>query len=177
MTGLTEAVVRNLFKLMAYKDEYEVARLYTSGDFEAKLAKQFEGDYKLHFNLAPPLISRRDSETGELQKRQFGPWMLSVFRLLAKFRRLRGSRLDIFGWTAERRRERRLISDYGETLEELIGALDGDNHATAVRIAEVPAAIRGYGHVKERNVRDAVTIMAELKEAFRRPDMRATAAE
>ncbi len=111
-TGLAEAVAKNLFKLMAYKDEYEVARLYTDGTFLRRLHRQFEGDFTLEFHLAPPLFAKRDPVTGELQKRGYGPWMLSAFRVLAGLKRLRGTRLDIFGRTAERRMERQLIADY-----------------------------------------------------------------
>src|SRR5690606_11508699 len=103
MSGLAEAVARNLFKLMAYKDEYEVARLYASGEFRRKLEQQFAGDYKLSFHLAPPLFARRDPQTGELQKREYGPWVFAAFKLLAKLKGLRGGRFDVFGWTEERR--------------------------------------------------------------------------
>ncbi|HYM01363.1 MAG TPA: indolepyruvate ferredoxin oxidoreductase family protein, partial [Stellaceae bacterium] len=112
MRGFAEAVARNLFKLMAYKDEYEVARLYTNGEFRKSLYQQFEGDFTLEFHLAPPLLAPRDPNTGELQKRRYGPWVFRAFALLAKMRRLRGTALDIFGRTEERRTERRLIVEY-----------------------------------------------------------------
>ncbi len=116
--GLAEAVAKSLYKLMTYKDEYEVARLYTDGEFLKRLGTQFEGDYKLTFHLAPPLFADRDPATGQLKKREYGAWMMPMFRLLASLRRLRGTRLDIFGYTAERRRERRLIGEYEATVRD-----------------------------------------------------------
>ena len=177
MSGLAEATARNLFKLMAYKDEYEVARLYTSGDFETKLRRQFEGALKLKFHLAPPLLARRHPETGHLVKREFGPWIFSAFKLLARFKGLRGTAFDIFGRSAERRQERRLIEDYLETLAALAAGLDADNHALAVEIAKLPEEIRGFGHVKERNTVRVKAREAELLTAWRHPSPRASAAE
>jgi indolepyruvate ferredoxin oxidoreductase len=177
LTGLAEAVARNLFKLMAYKDEYEVARLYTDGSFLHKLQQQFEGDFTLEFNLAPPLLASRDPATGELQKRAFGPWMFPAFKLLAKLRGLRGTAFDIFGRTEERRMERRLIVEYETLLDELAAALSPDNHALAVELARLPEQIRGYGHIKERNVKKTKEREASLIAAFRRPASVATAAE
>ena len=162
---------------MAYKDEYEVARLYTDGSFLAKLDRQFEGNYKLGFHLAPPLIARRDPATGLLQKRQYGAWMFGAFRLLARFRRLRGTRWDIFGYSAERRTERALIEQYAETLGELIARLDQENHALACRIAELPDEIRGFGHVKERNIATVRTRQQRLLANFRAPASAVSAAE
>jgi len=176
-SGLAEAAARNLFKLMAYKDEYEVARLYTSGDFARKLNRQFEGDLKLKFHLAPPLLARRHPETGQLIKREFGAWVLPVFRLLARFKGLRGTAFDIFGRTAERRRERQLIAEYEATLDALIADLDTENHQLAVEIARLPAEIRGFGHVKERNITRIKAREAELISAWRTPSPRASAAE
>ncbi|MEE3626632.1 indolepyruvate ferredoxin oxidoreductase family protein [Nitrospirillum sp. BR 11752] len=147
---LTEAVARTLFKLMAYKDEYEVARLYTQTGFLDQVRQQFQGDYKLVFHLAPPTASHTDPATGEVRKRAFGPWMLTAFRGLARLKGLRGTALDIFGRTAERRMERQLIVDFRATVEELLAGLAEDNHALAVEIAELPQKIRGYGHVKEK---------------------------
>ena len=167
--GLTEAVAANFFKLMAYKDEYEVARLFTDGRFMAKLKRQFAGDYKLQFNLAPPLTTARDPNTGHLQKRAFGPWMFGVFRLLARLRRLRGTRFDPFGYTVERRAERALIADYEALTAEIIGRLDPDNHALALALASIPEQIRGFGHVKERNLKAAKAREAELLGRFRSP--------
>ena len=118
MTGLTEAVARSLHKLMAYKDEYEVARLYTDGTFLGQLRQQFEGDYRLEFHLAPPLLADRDPATGHLKKRAYGPWMLKAFALLARLKGLRGTVLDPFGRSADRRRERALIGQYERVVEE-----------------------------------------------------------
>jgi indolepyruvate ferredoxin oxidoreductase len=168
-TGLAEAVARSLHKLMAYKDEYEVARLYTDGDFEKKLRTQFEGDFKLKFNLAPPLLADRDPVTGELKKGEYGPWVFSMFRALAKLKGLRGTAFDIFGYTEERRTERRLIGEYMETLSEIVGKLDQSNHALAVQIAGLPETIRGFGHVKEKNLHKAKEREANLLALFRSP--------
>ncbi|MCY4450909.1 MAG: indolepyruvate ferredoxin oxidoreductase family protein [Immundisolibacterales bacterium] len=165
--GLAEAVARNLFRLMSYKDEYEVARLYTSGEFEAGLRRQFEGDFRLRFPLAPPLIARRDPETGELRKREFGPWMFRAFRALAKMRRLRGTAFDLFGRTEERRMERRLIAEYEETVGEILDRLAPANHEAAVTLASVPETIKGFGHVKLRSVETARARRERLGAQFR----------
>ena len=170
MTGLSEAVARYYFKLLAYKDEYEVARLYADPAFMQKIKSQFEGDYKLHFHLAPPLLAKRDPGTGELRKAEYGTWVFTAFKLLAKLRGLRGTAFDIFGYTQERRMERRLIGEYEATIEELIGKLSSDNHALAVKIASIPEEIRGYGHVKERNLGIAKAKQADLMMAFRSPE-------
>jgi indolepyruvate ferredoxin oxidoreductase len=179
-TGLAEAVARNLFKLMAYKDEYEVARLHADPAFEQKLRAQFDGDFKLQFHLAPPLLAERDPVTGELKKRRYGAWMLTAFRLLARMKRLRGTAFDVFGRTEERRTERRLIGEYEATMRGLLPTLGAANYATAVAIARIPEQIRGFGHVKDRNLAAAKTREAELLVAFRRPAAElapATAAE
>ena len=175
--GLGEAVARSLFKLMAYKDEYEVARLYTGTGFLDRLRSQFEGDYRLEFHLAPPTLAKRDPQTGHLRKRAFGPWVLRGFGVLARLRFLRGTPLDPFGRTPERRTERRLIEEYRQTVDELLRGLDHDNHGLAVEIARIPGQIRGYGHVKERHLAEAKRREAELLAAFREPAPRATAAE
>jgi indolepyruvate ferredoxin oxidoreductase len=174
-TGLAEAAARNLFTLMAYKDEYEVARLYTDGEFRKQLERQFDGDYRLEVQLAPPLLAARDPATGEPRKRAFGPWVFSLFKVLASLRRLRGTPLDVFGYTAERREERRLIVEYEATLRELAGSLNTGNHALAVEIASVPAKIRGFGHIKKRNAESAKACEAELLKLLRRKDMPAIA--
>jgi indolepyruvate ferredoxin oxidoreductase len=174
-TTLSEAVARYAFKLMAYKDEYEVARLYTSGDFEKRIRDTFDGDYKIHFHLAPPTFSRRDSE-GKLRKHEFGPWMFRAFKLLAKFKSLRGGALDVFGYTAERKMERKLIEDYAVTVDELLARLDRDNHALAVEIASIPEQIRGYGHIKEANFAKAKKRWDELMAAWRNPSAARAAA-
>jgi indolepyruvate ferredoxin oxidoreductase len=148
---LGDAVARNLFKLMAYKDEYEVARLHSDPSFHARLASQFEGDFKLKVHLAPPLIAKKN-ERGELIKQPFGPFMFTVFRVLARFKGLRGGALDIFGRTEERRTERALIAEYRADIETLLGGLNQFNHAVAVDLARLPEQIKGFGHVKERNL-------------------------
>jgi indolepyruvate ferredoxin oxidoreductase len=164
---LTEAVARYYFKLLAIKDEYEVARLYSDGDFARRVAAQFEGDYKLVFHLAPPLTAEKDATTGEAKKRAYGPWMMRAFRVLAKMKRLRGTALDIFGRTAERQLERQLITDYEALIGEILPQLDAHNHAIAVELASIPEHIRGYGHVKERHLKAAKAKEAELVAKYR----------
>ena len=165
-TKLSEAVARYLFKLMAYKDEYEVARLHTDPAFAAKIAAQFEGGYKLSYHLAPPLLAKRDAQ-GHLIKQPFGPWMFTAFRLLAKLKGLRGTALDIFGRTAERRGERALIAEYRGCIEELLSTLDAARLAQAVEIARIPEEIRGYGHVKEKHLAAARGKWQALMAAWR----------
>jgi indolepyruvate ferredoxin oxidoreductase len=150
-TLLTESVARSLFKLMAYKDEYEVARLHAETGFQEKVSALFEGDFKINFHLAPPAIARRN-EKGELQKMKFGPAMLTGFRLLAKLRGLRGTPFDFFGRTEERKTERALIRQYRESMDSVLATLGEGNHALAVEIARIPEQIKGFGHVKERNL-------------------------
>jgi indolepyruvate ferredoxin oxidoreductase len=166
---LTTAVARYAFKLMAYKDEYEVARLYTDGSFHKALAAQFGAWNRLEFHLAPPGLAERDPASGHLKKRSFGPWMMTAFRLLAKLRFLRGTAFDPFGRTAERRMERRLVEDYAALLRELTGKLTAENHALAVELASIPEQIRGFGHVKEAHLQRAKTREAELLARFRAP--------
>ncbi|MGV7211164.1 indolepyruvate ferredoxin oxidoreductase family protein [Oxalobacteraceae bacterium A2-2] len=148
---LSMAVARGAFKLMAYKDEYEVARLYTDGRFMEQLKQQFESDFKLKFNLAPPLWAKRDAQ-GHLVKAEFGSWMFSAFKLLAKLKGLRGGAFDLFGYTAERRMERTLIAEYRALVRQLADGLTPENHAIAVELAALPEKVRGYGHVKEQAV-------------------------
>jgi indolepyruvate ferredoxin oxidoreductase len=167
-TALAEAVARNLFKLMAYKDEYEVARLHADSGFQEQIAAQFEGDYKVHYHLAPPLTAKR-SEKGELQKSKFGPGMLRVFKVLSRLKGLRGTPLDIFGRTQERRGERALIGQYRTGLEEVIAAVDPSNHALALEIARVPEQIKGFGHVKARNLAAAQVQWELLLRHWREP--------
>ena len=154
-TRVTEAVARYYFKLLAYKDEYEVARLHSDLAFRAKIASQFEGDYKLNFYMAPPIISKPDPVSGKVVKKRFGPWMMTAFSLLAKMKPLRGTVFDIFGYTAERRTERKLIEEYEATVEEILSRLSSDNQALAVQLASIPDDIRGYGHIKEGNLKVA----------------------
>ncbi|NQW93314.1 MAG: indolepyruvate ferredoxin oxidoreductase family protein [Polaromonas sp.] len=153
-TLLTQNVARYLFKLMAYKDEYEVARLHTDTAFLNKVNDMFEGDFKINYNLAPPMISKIN-EKGELQKRQFGPWILTGFKVLAKLKGLRGTAWDVLGKTEERKMERALIGEYVSSIDLLLKTLNADNLATAVDVARIPELIKGYGHVKERNVKTA----------------------
>jgi indolepyruvate ferredoxin oxidoreductase len=154
-TKLTEAVARYLFKLMAYKDEYEVARLHADTRFLAKVAAQFEGemgkDYQLAYHLAPPSLAKKNAK-GELQKQRFGPWMLTAFKTLARLKGLRGTPFDPFGRNEERRVERELIVEYRESIDEVLRALGPANLALAVEIARIPELIRGYGHVKARHL-------------------------
>ena len=166
-TALTEAVARYYFKLLAVKDEYEVARLYAETDFRERVAAPFEGDYTLTFHLAPPVFNKPDPVTGEARKSVYGPWMMSAFRALAKMRRLRGTALDVFGRTAERKTERALLGEYDALVDELLASLAPHNHALAVELARIPEHIRGYGHVKERHLREAKAKEAELLATFR----------
>ncbi len=146
-----------------------MARLFTDGTFKEKVASMFEGDYKLHFHLAPPLFAKRHPETGELLKSEYRSWVFPFFTVLAKMKSLRGSVFDVFGYSQERRTERALIAQYENTVEELLALLSPENHALAVRIASIPDDIRGYGHVKERNVEAARAKRAGLLELFRSP--------
>jgi len=154
-TKLTEAVARYYAKLLAYKDEYEVARLYADGDFRRKIEGMFEGDYRMVFHLAPPLLARKDPLTGEPRKMRFGPWAMGLFKVLSKLRFIRGTPLDIFGYSEERRTERALIREYEETVARLLAGLTPQNHALAVQIASIPEEIRGFGHIKARNLAPA----------------------
>ena len=168
-TTLTEAVARYYAKLMAYKDEYEVARLHSNPAFMQKIEGMFEGDYKVVFHLAPPMLNRPDPATGEAKKSRFGPWIMRLFGLLAKFKGLRGTALDLFGGTEERRTERALIAQYAADIETLLAQLTPANHALAVEIAGVPEMIRGYGHVKMRHLEQAQKQRAELLAKFHAP--------
>ena len=150
-TTLTEAVARNLFKLMAYKDEYEVARLHTDTAFLQKINGMFEGNFTLNYHLAPPLIAKTNAK-GELQKQKFGQLMLSGFKLLKHLKLLRGSPLDVFGYTEERRTERELIQQYLTSVDDMLRKLNANNHALAVEMARIPEQIKGFGHVKARHL-------------------------
>jgi indolepyruvate ferredoxin oxidoreductase len=174
-TALTEAVARYLFKLMAVKDEYEVARLHCDPAFLARLGEQFEGDFTLRYHLAPPLLGKKDAQ-GRPLKQVFGPRMGLVFRALATLKGLRGTVLDVFGRTAERREERALIGEYRAALEDLLPRLNADNHADAVEIARIPEQIRGFGHVRARHLQVARSRWAALTAAFSESTARRKAA-
>ena len=166
--GLVEAVARYLFKLMAYKDEYEVARLYSDTSFVERVKSSFDGDnLRLEFHLAPPLLARTDKATGEPKKMSFGPWMLNVFGVLAKFKFLRGTPLDPFGYSQERRTERQLIKDYEKLLATIVAELTPYNHQAAVGLAALPEKIRGFGPVKMRHLAIVKAEESALYEHFR----------
>jgi indolepyruvate ferredoxin oxidoreductase len=165
-TKLAEAVARYLFKLMAYKDEYEVARLHTDTGFLEKIASQFEGDYRVNYHLAPPLLAKHN-ERGELVKQRFGPWMKAAFRVLARLKGLRGTAFDPFGHTEERKTERALIAEYRASLDEVLKTLNADKLPQAIAIAKIPEEIRGYGHVKARHLAAAREKWAALLAQWR----------
>jgi indolepyruvate ferredoxin oxidoreductase len=172
-SGFAEAVARYLFKLMAYKDEYEVARLYADPAFLRQVRGEVDGDnLRLTFHLAPPLLARHDKVTGEPRKMSFGPWILTLFGVLAKLKLLRGTALDPFGYTTERKAERQLVRDYEVLLDELIGKLAPHNHHLAVGLAAIPEKIRGFGYVKQRHLTAAKADEAALLEQFRAGEAR-----
>ena len=167
-TGLADAVARYLFKLMAYKDEYEVARLYSDGAFVKQVNSELGGEHlRFHVHLAPPLLARRDKATGEPRKMTFGPWIFPLFGLLAKFKFLRGTAFDPFGYSTERTTERALVRDYEALLDEVLAKLNGDNHHIAVGLAAIPEKIRGFGHVKMRHLKAAKADETALLDQFR----------
>jgi indolepyruvate ferredoxin oxidoreductase len=159
--GLTRAVATNLSKLMAYKDEYEVARLYSAPEYRQAVEETFGKGAQLTFLLAPPLISKKNAK-GELIKQSYGPWLIPVFGMLKGFKWLRATTFDPIGWTAERKMERRLRDEYLARLDVLAAGLNAGNHALAIEIASVPDEIRGYGHVKEKSVAVAEKVLAGL---------------
>jgi len=168
LTGddFARAVALGYFKLLAYKDEYEVARLYSRPEFREALTEQFEGNFKVRLHMAPPLLSQRDPHTQLPLKRQFGGWILPFLRMLAPLKRLRGTAFDPFGYTAERKLERRLIAEYEVSIEHLLGHLSHHNRAIATEIAALPTTIRGFGHVKQRNAEAADQQRAALLARF-----------
>jgi indolepyruvate ferredoxin oxidoreductase len=174
-TALSKAVARYYFKLMAYKDEYEVARLHTDPAFMEKLKAEFEGDFKLAFNLAPPIMAKPDPVSGEPTKRRFGPWVVSLFRVLRSLRGLRGTPFDIFGYSEERVLERRLIVEYAARMRDVTQRLTPANYDVAVEIASVSERIRGYGHIKRRHLAEVTPKQAALLAAFEvaRPEVAA----
>jgi indolepyruvate ferredoxin oxidoreductase len=160
------AVARYLFKLMAYKDEYEVARLHTDKNFEDNLRMQYEPGFQIAHHLAPPLLSAKNRK-GELIKRRFGPWIRPAFKGIAKLKFLRGTPFDLFGYSEERRQERAAIKAYKEMILEVLSSLRQDNIDLAVQIASLPEHIRGYGHVKARHVASTQEKQAELLARWR----------
>ena len=167
-----KAVAQGAYKVMAYKDEYEVARMFIDDEFQRSLAATFEGDYKLRFNLAPPLLARRDPATGEMRKSEYGQWIFRAFRVVAKFKGLRGTAWDIFGYTTERKHERALRDEYLFGIERIIDSLTQDTLPTAVAIAELPEQIKGYGHVKQKSMAKIEALRGKLFAVIeRRPEM------
>jgi indolepyruvate ferredoxin oxidoreductase len=163
---LAFSVARGYFRLLAIKDEYEVARLYSDGAFARDLAQRFTGDYKIRFHMAPPLVARPERATGQVRKRDYGAWMGRLFPLLARMKALRGTWFDVFAYTHERRAERKLIGQYRQTVDTLLAGLTSDNYPLAVEIAALPEHIRGYGHVKAHNIAYAKQCEGELLAAF-----------
>jgi len=153
--ALARAAARYLFKLMAHKDEWEVARLYARPEFRRELEQAFEGDFRLSFHVAGGPFGRRDPVSGQTLKREVGPWLMTAFRLMAPLRRLRGSVLDPFRGSPERRLAREVLATYASDLERIVSGLGADNHALAVKLASLPERIRGYGHVRERHAQAA----------------------
>jgi indolepyruvate ferredoxin oxidoreductase len=147
---------------MAYKDEYEVARLYTDGSFAKKVSDKFDGDFKLKFYLAPPIFAQRD-KSGRLMKKEYGGWMLSAFGWLAKLKFLRGTSFDPFGRTAERKMERQLVEDYFAMIDQRMANVKGEHIPLLAKIARIPQTIRGYGHIKEENINKAAAEKARLE--------------
>ena len=168
-TRLAEAVAKSYFKLLAYKDEYEVARLHAHTPFLSRTRGAFDGKARLKFYLSPPLFARLDPETGRPRKYAFGGWILPVFKALAVFRFLRGTPLDPFGYAAERRAERRLIADYEQLLSRLLEELDAPRLELAVQLAELPQSVRGYGPVKRAAMMSVEALRGELLEVWSRP--------
>ncbi len=166
---LPRAVAINYAKLLAYKDEYEVARLFTDGRFEQQMRDQFDGDFKISFNLAPPLLASGKDALGRPSKRAFGSWMLPVFRMLAKMRGLRGTAFDIFGYSADRKLERDLIAGYEKDVAHVLTVLSPLTLDTAIEILSLPDRIRGYGPVKEKSVQDAKLRYAQLARDLANP--------
>jgi indolepyruvate ferredoxin oxidoreductase len=163
---LSEAVAFNYFKLLAYKDEYEVARLYSNGEFTRQLEAQFEGNYRLEFHLAPSWLAKRDPNNGQPRKRSFGPWMLKAFDVLSRFKFLRGTAFDPFGRSLERRQERELIASYVSDIELIMQHLSEKNRHTALSLARLPERIRGYGHVKESAMKAAALQAVRMRQSL-----------
>ncbi len=176
MSGVAENAAKYLFKLMAYKDEYEVARLHSNGKLQASIEAQFEGDYEIRYHLAPPVISRKDKITGHLKKREFGPSMQQKFKTLAKLKFLRGTPADVFGYSAERRAERAMIKEYESLLEKISNELTPANHSLAVELTALPDLVRGYGHVKMESIDTYNAELVRLKAMWPSGHSKSTAA-
>ncbi len=176
MSGFAEGVARYYYKLLAYKDEYEVARLFSAPEFRKQLEQQFEGDYRLAFHMAPPMLPRKDNVTGLPKKTTFGGWMERGLSLLVKLKFFRGTPLDPFGYSRDRILDRELIRQYEMIMNEVIPNLSDDNHRLAVELASYPEFIRGYGHVKRRHVDETREKVDELMSAFRQPESTPSAA-
>ncbi|MGQ9426971.1 indolepyruvate ferredoxin oxidoreductase family protein [Gilvimarinus sp. F26214L] len=162
----TKAVAKSYFKLLAYKDEYEVARLYTQTDFRDQLRNRFSGKFKVSFQFAPPLLAKKDPHTGHLRKREFGPWVWPLLSAVARLKFLRGTRFDPLSYTAERRLDRELIASFEQSVEQLLPNINWDNHTTAVEVAKLPQSVRGYGHVKEKAAEGYRQQLAALMDRF-----------
>jgi indolepyruvate ferredoxin oxidoreductase len=166
---LSEMVAKNLYHLMAIKDEYEVARLYSAPSFKAQLGETFSDYAKIRVHLAPPFLAKRDPITGEPRKIAFGPWVLTLFPVLAAMKILRGTMFDVFGHTEERQRERQWLLDYEGTLDDVLSQLTPENFERAVTLLSVPQEIKGFGHVREKAMKAAAQKMNGLKNAFAAP--------
>ena len=166
---LTRAVATGYAKLLAYKDEYEVARLYTDGSFEKELREQFEGNFKLSYHLAPPLLPAKDDGAGRPKKKTFGPWMIHGFKLLAKMKSLRGTPFDVFGYSKDRRLERELITEYEGDVRAVLAKLSPQTERIALALLSLPEDIRGYGPVKEKSVEQARAKRAGLLKELANP--------
>ena len=176
MEGFSEAVGRNYYKLLSYKDEYEVARLFTDGKFQRELESVFEGDYKLQFHMAPPLLAKRNKITGLPTKSAYGPWMQNILKLVSRMKFLRGTALDPFGKSRDRKLERQLIAKYEEIIREITASLNTENHRLAVELASFPEFIRGYGYIKHQHLDTAEKQIEELLVAFRSDEPKSEAA-
>jgi indolepyruvate ferredoxin oxidoreductase len=166
--SITRAVAEQLYRLTAIKDEYEVARLYTEPEYRAQLDSQFEPGYRLAFHLAPPLLSRRDAETGRIQKQVYGAWILGLFRLLSRLRSIRNTWLDPFAWTEERRSARQDLDRYRADIELILSQLRADNYVDACELAQLPEGLRGFGPVRERTRADYERNRARLRDTLSR---------
>ena len=162
---MAKVVAKNLLKLMAYKDEYEVARLHLQASFRQRIQENFEGNYRIYYYLAPPLLAKRNSK-GELVKQKMGPWVYWVFKAIAPLKFLRESVFDPFGWTVERRMERGLISRYTAIIEEISQNWTPQKSEIALKIANIPQSIKGYGHIKEKKIHSALSEFDHLKALY-----------